>query len=427
MKSERTAQAASYPLLLKQLLHAALLASPDQEIVYRDTVRYDYRTLAQRIARLASGLAQLGIDANTTVGILDWDSHRYLESYFAIPGLGAVLHMVNIRLSPEQILYTINNAQDDVLLVHADFLPLLESLWGRLDRVPIVILLADDDAPVTTTLPIARGYETLLASGNPTFQLPDIDEDSCATTFYTTGTTGLPKGVAFSHRQLVLHTLAVATALGTAPHLGRLHRADVYMPITPMFHVHAWGLPFVATMLGIKQVYPGRYAPEMLLRLIAAEGVTFSHCVPTLLQMILGCPLADQVDLSTWKVVIGGSALPKALARAALERGIDVFAGYGMSETGPILTIARPDPEDADQDVDDLIDLRTRTGFPIPLVDLRVSGARSHVSAARRSLGGGSRRTCAVADAGLSRRSGGIRTPVAGRLSAHRRHRVHRA
>jgi fatty-acyl-CoA synthase len=153
---------------------------------------------------------------------------------------------------------------------------------------------------------------------------------------------------------------------------GRFCRDDVYMPITPMFHVHAWGMPYVATLAGVKQVYPGRYVPEKLLELIAREKVTFSHCVPTILHMLLSCPTIDDVDLSNWKVIIGGSALPRGLARAALARGIDIFSGYGMSETGPVLTIAHLERSMLDGDDEEVLDLRCKTGRPIPLVDLDI-------------------------------------------------------
>lgn len=373
MLIEGTPSAYRYPLLIKHLLHAPLRHAPDQEIVYRDLVRYDYRTLEQRIGRLANGLASLGVEPGETVGVLDWDSHRYLECYFAVPGMGAVLHMVNVRLSPEQILYTINHAEDDVLLVHTDFLSMLEGIWDRIERVRKIVVLTDDGDVGEASLEIAAEYETLLASSAAEYEFPDFDENIRATTFYTTGTTGLPKGVFFSHRQLVLHTLAGAAAFGSSAVQGRLHRADVYMPITPMFHVHAWGLPFIATMLGVKQVYPGRYAPDTLLGLIQMEKVTFSHCVPTLLHMLLTSPASAEVDLTGWKVVIGGSALPKGLARAAFERGIDIFTGYGMSETCPLLTLAQLTPAmlegSADQQIEES---RTKTGRPLPLVDLRV-------------------------------------------------------
>lgn len=355
----------TYPLLIKQLLHTPLANAPEQEIVYREIERYDYRTLFSRINRLGSS-----VQPGQTIAVMDWDSHRYLECFFAIPMQGAVLQTVNVRLSPEQIAYTLNHARADVLLVHEDFLPLLESFRERLETVSRFVLLSDR-ASSDCQPPFATDYETLLAGGDADYQFPDFDENTRATTFYTTGTTGLPKGVHFSHRQLVLHTLASAAAFGTASVQGRFGQDDVYMPITPMFHVHAWGFPYVATMLGVKQVYPGRYQPDALLRLIALEGVTFSHCVPTILHLLLASPLADEVDLSRWKVVIGGSALSKGLAQAALDRGVDVYAGYGMSETCPILSLGLLAPGDV-LDSDTALDRRIRAGRAIPLVEMRV-------------------------------------------------------
>jgi fatty-acyl-CoA synthase len=369
---ERTPSAYGYPLLIKHLLHTPLAHAPDQEIVYRDLVRYDYRTLRERIGRLAGGLASLGVEPGDTVAVMDWDSHRYLECFFAVPMMGAVLQTVNVRLSPEQILYTLNHAGPDVILVHADFLPLLEQIADRIETVKTYVLLTDADERPATSLEIAAEYEELLAASSPEYAFADFDENTRATTFYTTGTTGLPKGVYFSHRQLVLHTLGMMAALASPAAGQRFHRGDVYMPITPMFHVHAWGLPYVATVLGVKQVYPGRYTPDVLLDLLEHEQVTFSHCVPTILQMLLSCPAAQAADLTRWKVIIGGSALPRGLARAALARGIDVFTGYGMSETCPVLTLAQLTPAMLERDVDGQLEIRTRTGLPVPLVDLRI-------------------------------------------------------
>jgi fatty-acyl-CoA synthase len=361
-----TASAYAYPLLIKHLLHTPLAHSPHQTIVYRDQLRYDYRTLRRRIAQLASGLSRLGVESGDTVAVLDWDSHRYLECFFGVPMLGAVLHTVNVRLSPEQILYTINHAEDDLILVHAEFVPLLEAIFDRIESVKKIVLLSDSGDRPATTLPIDAEYEHLLETSSADVEFSDFDENTRATTFYTTGTTGLPKGVSFSHRQLVLHTLAGMAGLGTAPTGQRLSGADVYMPITPMFHVHAWGLPYIATVMGLKQVYPGRYTPDGLLALIQRERVTFSHCVPTILHMLLNAPASRDVDLSGWKVVIGGSALPKPLAQAAIERGIDVFGGYGMSETCPILTLSQLSTA-----VEGSLETRVKAGRPIPLVDLR--------------------------------------------------------
>ena len=368
---ERAANAYAYPLLIKQLLHTPLAVAPDQEIVYRDLVRYTYRDLRARIGQLASGLAKLGIGPGDTVGMMDWDSHRYLECFFAVPMMGAVLQTVNVRLNPEQILYTLNHAGPRVLLVNAEFLPVLESIKDRIETVEKYVLISDAPHAEQTSIPFECDYEILLLSGSANYDFPDFDENTRATTFYTTGTTGLPKGVYFSHRQLVLHTLAETAAMALAPSQGRLHRDDVYMPITPMFHVHAWGFPYAATMAGLKQVYPGRYAPETLLELKVKEGVTFSHCVPTILHMMLSHPKIDTFDLTGWKVIIGGSALPTGLAEAAIKRGMDVFTGYGMSETCPILTLAHVKTGLA-KEGDPAVNLRVKTGLPIPLVELRI-------------------------------------------------------
>ncbi len=369
---ERTPAAYSYPLLIKHLLHTPLQRAPEQEIVYRALKRYNYRTLRRRIGQLANGLARLGVEPGDTVAVMDWDSHRYLECYFAVPMMGAVLHTVNIRLSTEQILYTINHAEDDVILVHTDFLPLLEAIKDQIRHVKKFVVLTDDEAPPATRLDVTAEYEAMLEASSEAYEFPDFDENTCATIFYTTGTTGAPKGVYFSHRQLVLHTLAGMAALASPVEKQRFHMGDVYMPITPMFHVHAWGLPYIATLMGVKQVYPGRYAPEVLLALLQNEQVTFSHCVPAILHMLLTCPASQSVDLSKWKVIIGGSALPKGLAKAAMERGIDIYAGYGMSETCPMLTLAHLKPSAVDHDLDGQVESRTRTGLPVPLVDLRI-------------------------------------------------------
>jgi fatty-acyl-CoA synthase len=235
-----------------------------------------------------------------------------------------------------------------------------------------VIIASDDGAPVTSSLPLAGDYEQLLAAASPDFQFEDFDENTRAALFYTTGTTGDPKGVCYSHRQIVLHALATAASLSSPREGQRLHREDVYMPVTPMFHVLAWGMPYIAVMLGLKIVLPGRYLPEVLLRLRRTEKVTFSHCVPTILQMLISTARQDGQDLSGWKMIIGGSALSATLCRAAVEQGIDVFAGYGMSETGPVVALSQFPPGAAPDDMDENVKKRCMTGRPLPLVELRV-------------------------------------------------------
>ncbi|MGE4446690.1 MAG: fatty acid--CoA ligase [Azospira sp.] len=369
-----TPSAYTYPLLIKQLLHTPLATAPQQEIVYGDKVRHTYRDLALRINRQGHALSRLGVQGGDTVAVMDWDSHRYLECFFGVPMLGAVLQTVNVRLSPDQILYTLNHAQASVLLVNREFLPVLAQIRGELATVKRFVLLDDEGGDLPEGF--AGEYEALLADCPDHYDFPDFDENTRATTFYTTGTTGLPKGVYFSHRQLVLHTLAVCSALALAPQQGGFHRDDIYMPLTPMFHVHAWGMPYIATLAGVKQVYPGRYQPEAILKLIEKEQVTFSHCVPTILHMLLLTPYGKQVDLSRWKVIIGGSALTTGLAKAALERGIDVFTGYGMSETCPILTLAQMEDPALLADADANVAVRVKTGRPVPLVALRTVDAQ---------------------------------------------------
>jgi fatty-acyl-CoA synthase len=369
---DRTLSAYEYPLLIKRLLQTPLIYSPQQEIVYRDVRRYDYVTFSQRIGRLANALRSVGVQPGHTVAVMDWDSHRYLECFFAVTMMGAILHTINVRLSPEQILYTIKHAEDDVILVNSDFLPVLEGLKAAIQRVRGFVLLNDRDEVPQSSLDLAGEYEDLLGQSSSAYDFPDLDENTRATIFYTTGTTGPPKGVYFSHRQLVLHTFGALTALSGYKSQGGFNSGDVYMPLTPMFHVHAWGLPYVATLLGAKQVYPGRYEPDTIFRLIQEEKVTFSHCVPTILHMLLSSPAVKKVDLSHWKVIIGGSALPKSLCRAAMDLGINVFTGYGMSETCPILTLANLKPRMLDWDLDRQVAIRCKTGLPMPLVDLKV-------------------------------------------------------
>jgi fatty-acyl-CoA synthase len=367
---QKTASAYAYPLLIKNLFLAPVAENPEQEIVYRDQYRFTYRDFRARVCRLANALTKIGVRPGDTVAIMDWDSHRYLECFYAVPMLGAVLHTVNVRLSPEQIIYTIDHAEDDYLLVNGEFLPILEQIKGRIDTVKSFVLLSDEDSPPETAILLAGEYERLLAESSDRFAFADFDENTRATTFYTTGTTGMPKGVYFSHRQLVLHTLGTIAALATSADQGRFHQGDVYMPITPMFHVHAWGFPYIATTVGVKQVYPGKYAPTTLLQLIEREGVTFSHCVPTIMHMLMASPDFARIDLSRWKVIIGGAALPKKMCQAALAKGIDIFSGYGMSETCPILTLAHIGNRDLDGDA--AADIRCKTGRPLPLVQLRV-------------------------------------------------------
>jgi fatty-acyl-CoA synthase len=368
--------APNYQLLIKNILKTPIAQASTREIVYRGELRFTYPQFVERVHRLGAALQNLGATPGTRIAVIDWDSHRYLESYFAIPMLGCVLMMVNIRLSPEQIAYTVDHSEAEILLINKEFFPACHLIREKLTKFKKVIVLTDDgsfdDGGYGSKF--SGDYEALLAAAIPLPEFPDFDENTIATTFYTTGTTGLPKGVYFSHRQLVLHTLSLMSTLMMAGINGRVSREDVYMALTPMFHVHAWGFPYVATMMGMQQIYIGRFLPPVVLKILATEKVTISHCVPTILHMILAAPEAAKIDFSGWKIIIGGSAMPEALCRAALARGIDVFTGYGMSETCPILTLSQLTAElvPALTGSDEEIALRCSAGLPGALIDLAI-------------------------------------------------------
>ncbi len=359
-----TSEAYSYQLLLKRLWETPLIYSPNKEIVYRDLKRYTYSEFYQILKKVANMLESIGVGPGDVVGVADWDTTRFLELFFAVPMKGSIIHTINIRLSPEQILYTINHAEDEILIVNEEFKPIVEKIKPKFETVKKIIYMSDDEEK--------SEYDNLVSKASDDYEFPDFDENTQATLFYTTGTTGDPKGVYFSHRQLMLHTFSVALSLSAYETHGRFRSNDVYMPITPIFHVHAWGVPFMATLLGVKQVYPGRYEPEMLLSLIEKEKVTISHCVPTILHMLLAHPKSKEIDLSEWKVIIGGSALSKGLCKEAMDVGIDIYTGYGMSETCPVLTLAYLKPHMLDYDLDKQIEIRTKTGLPVPLVNLEL-------------------------------------------------------
>lgn len=368
-----TKSAVNPPLLIGDILKSGVRMAGDNQIVYRDLSRHSYSEFEKRVHQLAHLLTNQGVKAGDVVAVLDWDSHRYLECFFAIPMLGAVLHTVNVRLAPEQVLYTMEHAEDVFVLTHQEFLPLLEPLADKLPQIRGYILCQDTPEAVKTSLPLKGEYEALLAEQPAKYDFPTFDENAVATLFYTTGTTGNPKGVFFTHRQLVLHTLTEASSV-QAPGFELLNRDKVYMPITPMFHVHAWGIPYTATLLGAQQVYPGRYEPEMLVKLLVTEKVDFSHCVPTLLNMVVSADAitSGKVKLTGWKVLVGGSALPQGLAKKAWNLGIDTRTAYGMSETCPLLTGSILPKNIADADFETQLPWRCKTGIAVPFVDLEV-------------------------------------------------------
>ena len=312
----------NYPLLIKQLLISPLSSNPEQEIVDNENQRYDYKRLNNNINTLANALREIGTKKGDTIGIMAWDTIRYLEFFFAIPMMGAILHTINIRLSEQQILYTINHADDDVLIVHHDFIKVINRVKKNFSRPIKIILLNSNENNLNDSYTYL--YEHFIKNKKSKFKFEDFNENTTATKFYTTGTTGDPKGVSYSHRQLIIHTLGFIAGSSVSNFSHRFHNEDVYMPLTPMFHVHGWGFPYMATLLGVKQVYPGRYEPKRLLDLIKQEKVTFSHCVPTILQMLLNENKKLNYDLSKLKLIIGGSAMSKSLAIEYAKKNINI-------------------------------------------------------------------------------------------------------
>ena len=262
-----------------------------------------------------------------------------------------------------------------MVLINSEFVPIYKAIEDQLTTVTTTILLTDEEDKTADLPGLAGEYEQLLAAAEPTYDFPDFDENSVATTFYTTGTSGNPKGVYFTHRQLVLHTLGQATSMAALDSVRLLGNRDVYMPITPMFHVHAWGLPYTATMLGVKQVYPGRYEPERLVQMIKEHKVTFSHCVPTILQMVLNAEGAKDFDFGGMRVIIGGSALNRSLYNAAKAKGMQLGAAYGMSETCPLISAGYINLEDEAASEEQRISQRIKAGVPGPLVEAQVIAA----------------------------------------------------
>lgn len=386
---QQAEEAYGFPLIIKQLLNRAKIASTDQTISYANKVTYTYAEFFKRVNRLANVLKNMGLQAGDVVAVMDWDSHRYLEAYFAVPMSGIILQTVNVRLAEDKVLYTINHAKPKALLLNAEFEPMAKNYRHEAPSIEKIIWLDDtgfDDAEYAeddtkngtkteqVSMPdyVEGEYEALLAAASDAFDFPDFDENTIATTFYTSGTTGDPKGVFFTHRQIVLQTLAstLASALNAEGQGARYN--DVYMPMTPLFHVHAWCWPYGATMIGLKQVYPGRYLAPMLVDLIEQHKVTLSHGVPAILQMLLKEMAARGRKFDGLKLLLGGSKLNEGLAKAAIESGIEFMSGFGMSESCPVLSRAVFDDKTDSMEMKEQLNYRCLSGSPIMLVSMEI-------------------------------------------------------
>ncbi len=360
------------PLALPHVFHRAERYFGHKSIITAsatDEHRSTVSEWAQRVRRLATVLDTLEIGPDGRVATFCWNTGRHLELYFAAPCTGRVLHALNIRLFPEQLVYIANHAEDEVVFVDRSLLPVFWPLVDKMETVRHVVVMDDGADVEVPTDPRVHDYEELLAAATPFGgDFAVADENQAAAMCYTSGTTGNPKGVVYSHRSAVLHSLVTLTADGFG-----LTERDVVMPVVPMFHANAWGLPYGCVLAGTDIVLPGpRMNPAGLVDLLERHRVTVTGGVPTIWMGML--PLLAEHDLSALRLILcGGSAVPRALSenyRKAI--GIPMLHAWGMTETSPIATICRPQSVHDDLDDDQLADLRSRQGQAVPLVDLRI-------------------------------------------------------
>jgi len=363
------------PLILSSFIKRAEQFFPNKLIISRtaeDTIhRIPYREFAKRTRKLADALTKLGMVHGTKVGTFGWNHHRHLEAYFGVPSTGAILHMINIRLSPEHIAYVINHAEDEILLVDDSLFPHLSQLAPMLKTVKHYVIMGDSKEVPETTLENVHSYEALLDAASDAFEFPeDLDENTPAGMCYTSATTGNPKGVVYTHRGIVLHSFA----LGLSDAMG-LRESDVAMPIVPMFHVNAWGIPFASVFYGTTQVLPGPgFDPVLILDLIEQEKVTVTAGVPTIWLAVLKALEQGPRDLSSLRAIIcGGSASPKGLIRAFQEKyDVPFIVGYGLTETSPLVSLSVYTSGMEDLTMDEKIDIRALQGLPMPGLEVRI-------------------------------------------------------
>lgn len=363
------------PLILSTFITRAERFFPNKMVISRTgeqrIQRFTYREWAKRTRKLSNALTQLGMEHGTKVGTFAWNHHRHLEAYFAVPCTGAILHMINIRLSPEHIIYIINHAEDEILLVDAEFFPHLEKMAPMLKTVKHFVVMGDSKEIPETTLENVHSYEALLASASDEYDYPqDLDENTPAGLCYTSATTGLPKGVIYTHRGLVLQSYA----LGLADAMGVCER-DIAMSVVPMFHVNAWGIPFAGVFYGTTQVLPGPgFNPTVLLDLIESEKVTITAGVPTIWLAVLKELEKNPRDISSLRgIVCGGSASPKGLIRTFEEKyKVPFIIGYGMTETSPLVSLSVLTSSMDNLTTDERIDMRALQGLVMPGLDIRV-------------------------------------------------------
>ena len=364
-------QMMDYQLTLTPLLERARRLFPKKEIVTKagpSLERYTYAEMTERVGRLANALEKLGVRRGDRVATFAWNNSRHLEIYFAVPCMGAVLHPINLRLPGDQIAFIVNHADDQVLFVDPTLLPAVEKLAPYLKGVKHFIVMADK-VPEGTTLSPVHAYEDLIKGSGPDHPWPNLNENDAAAMCYTSGTTGNPKGVVYSHRAIYLHSLG----LSMADSFG-LSERDIFMPVVPMFHVLAWGTPFATIMLGTSLVFPGPHMqPRDLAELIQAEKVTLTAGVPTLWMGILNLLENERYDLSSLRgMIVGGAAASQFMIESFEKKhGITVMHAWGMTEMSPLGTTSRLKSYQNDLPEAEKFAIRAKQGTSVPGVEIR--------------------------------------------------------
>ena len=362
------------PLMISSLLRHAAINHADREVVSRLTDgtihRTNYDEIYARTQRLANALQRLGVKTGDRVATIAWNTHRHFEIYFGVPGIGAVCHTINPRLFGEQIVYIANHAEDSVLFLDLTFVPLVEGIATEFTSIKTFILMCNEDEMPETSLPGALCYETLLAVEEPGFAWPNFDENTASSLCYTSGTTGNPKGVLYSHRSTVLHTLCALGAETLA-----IRNRDCMLAIVPMFHANCWGTPYACAAAGAKVVYPGPFMDgDKLHALIEAEGVTIALGVPTVWLGLINYMKATNTRIDTVRrTVIGGTAIPESMLRTLEEDyGVEVLHAWGMTETSPLGSVGTLRAGEDDLPAAERRAIKLKQGRTIYGVEMRV-------------------------------------------------------
>ncbi len=363
-----------FPLTIGMIFRHGRAVYGDSEVVTFEGTgsrRATYAEVGDRVEQLANALQRLGVGQETRVATFCWNTQEHLEAYLAIPSMGAVLHTLNIRLFPELLTYVVNHAADEVVIVDDTLVPLLAKVAPDLKTVRTFVVTGSGDAGALAEATDAQivGYEDVLAAEAPEFAWPEVDERAAAAMCYTSGTTGNPKGVVYSHRSTWLHSLAVTSANSLA-----VNESDRILPIVPMFHANAWGLPYAGWLVGADFLMPGRFLQaEPLTEFVAQERPTFSGAVPTIWADVLRYAEDHPIDLSSFRMIVcGGSAVPRSLMEAFEQRhGVRIVQAWGMTETSPLAAVAHP-PSGVEWGTDEEMDWRSRTGRIFGGVELRI-------------------------------------------------------